>query len=364
MGSSSDKDENNEIIEGEISIKDKSFISTILQVLFNINELHNYFNQNEFSKGQYLTNILKELFKTRPSNIIWDEESVKIIKLLTRKYQLQMEKTPGKELIQILMVLKYEEKGILLPNWEKKVINDSLLFNNIGYEKQALNDILDKNRTNFDTLLSNNFFGILLTKRKFQNSNNIMHFYNFYCVYEMNLPAIYFNMVNKRKIMHDENNLPQINLIDCIKEMQETKIQVFNNQPCYTEYYMFNAPNYLIFLLNDEDKNLNQFRGHILFQEFSDFSNVILNTQSNKFQLFAIINSKRYNQKNQEKDGVKWFSDKNELEYNKQYKALIRNGETNNFCYYDDKDEQKKCNLEILDNNYFHHILIFKRINN
>ena len=359
MGASSNKDD--EAIEGELSMNDKSFMTTILQVLFNIKELRDYL-KNEISEKKYLSYSLKELFQKRPSRIDWDKSSIEIIKILKKYYNLQMEQTPGKELIQILMVLKYEEKEKLLPNWEEEVSYNKQLFNNIWNEKAALNDILDINRDNFDTTLASNFFGILLTKRKFMNSN-IMHFYNFYCVYEMNLPGIYVNMVNKRKIMHDNNTLPKLNLIDCIKEMQETKIQIYDNQQCFTEYYMFNAPNYLIFILNNQAPNQESYRGHILFEPFSDFSNVILNTQTNKFKLFAVINSKRYNQKNQkEKGGVSWFQNKEED--NKQYRALIADEGSRNFFYYNDNNNETSCDLEIIDENYFHNILIFSRINN
>ena len=363
MGSTSSKGEDK--IEGEISLKDKSFMTSILQILFNIRELQEYFGpNNKFNKNKYLSYSLQILFQTRPSNIDWDEESEKIIKLLRKNYNLKMEITPGKELIQILMVLKYEEKDKLLPNWEENVSNNAQLINNLGNDKMALNDILTINRDNFDTILATNFFGILLTKRKLQSSNNIMHFYNFYCVYEMNLPAIYFNLVNKGKIMHNNSALPQLNLIDCIKEMQETKIQIYNNQPCYTEYYMFNAPNYLIFVLNNEENNLDTYRGHILFNEFMDFSNVILNTQINKFKIFAVIDSKRYIEKNKEenKGGVKWLSSKDED--NKKYRALIRNEMDEKFFYYDEENNNKNNNLIIVDEENFHNILIFSRMNN
>lgn len=355
MGSSSPKKEDKE--------QDKSFISTILQVLYNINILQEYIKNNEFNNNKYLSNALKELFDTRISKIDWEQESKKIIKLLLKYYNLKIESKPGEALIQILMVLKLEEKDMLLPNWENEALNNQKLFNNLVNEKMALNDILDINRNNFDTLLASNFFGIMLSKRKLMNNNNIMFFYNFYCVYEMNLPAIYYSMVNKGKIMHDENNLPNLNLIDCIKEMQETKIQIYNNQQCLTEYYMFNAPNYLIFILNNEHKNLEQFRGHVLFQELSDFSSVILNTQINKFKLFSIIDSKRYNQKNKEKDGAQWFQNNEELD-DKQYKALIRNENSEIFFYYNEENKTKDYSLNIIDNNYFHHILIFSRLNN
>ena len=177
------------------------------------------------------------------------------------------------------------------------------------------------------------------------------------------MPRIYHNLINKRKLINNRDQLPKINLIDCIKEMQETHIEIFNKQKCYIEYYMFNAPDFLIFLLKLDDPKFDNYRGNILFEENYDFSPVIKNTQSNRFKLVSVINQKKYIVKKREKDdkGVSWFNNDNESdEDDKEYKSIFRD-EKGNFCFYKKDNDIKHCQLLVEDYDYFHHILIFKR---
>ena len=274
-----------------------------------------------------------------------------------------MASNPGEIIIQILLVLKYEEKEMKTPNWEKYILNKPDLFNNITDDKKALNDILDLNKDHFNSSFSSMFFGVFCAKRKLQSNNNILNFYNFYCVYELNMPLIYQNMINKGKIREDPNNyLPKIDLIDCIKEMQENQNEIFNGENCSTQYYMFNAPNILIFYLKSETKDLDTFRGMVLFKEYMDFSSIVLNTQSNNFKLVAMINKDRYKAKAREKKdkkGAQWMANPDDDERS-NYRGVFRDGR-NIFGYYDSYQNFNNCELIIDDIEYYHEILIFMR---
>jgi len=210
---------------------------------------------------------MHEILKTKLSEINFDEEAINILSCLRKNYGLNRGNTPGEILIQILLVLKYEEKEISTEQWEKVVYKNQELFSNITNEQKALNDLLDKNMEHFNTNFSNMFFGVFLAKRKFLDLNNILYFYNFYCVYELNMPQIYQNLISKGKIMQNGDQLPQVNLIDCLYEMQEPHNETFNNYNCSVKYYMFNAPNILIFFIKSDDTNYETFRGNIIFQE-------------------------------------------------------------------------------------------------
>ena len=364
MGSQSPST-NEEVITGNLGIKDISYVSSVIQVLYNISDFKKYFFENSYNKNpnKYLSILMHKLLKTKLSEINFDEAATNILTCLRMNYGLSRGNTPGEILIQILLVLKYEEKEILTERWEKVVTRNPQLFKNITNDKEALNDILDKNIEHFNTNFSAMFFGIYLTKRKFLDLNNILHFYNFYCVYELNMPRIYYNMVNKGKIYNNQNKLPKLNLIDCIKEMQETHIEIFDKKKCLIEYYMFNAPNFLIFLLKSDEPKFDSFRGNILFEEICDFSQVIINTQSNRFKLISVINQKKYIVKKREKDdkGVSWFSNDYENDEDKnEYKAIFRD-ENDMFSYYKNGNNIKHCQLQIEDLDYYHHILIFMR---
>ena len=367
MGSaSSEEKKDQEIIAGNMGIKDISYISSVIQVLYNLPLLKNYFLQNNYqqSPNKPLGILMHEILSTELSEIKFDEISKNILSCLRRNYGLSNGNTPGDILIQILLVLKYEDKEIKQENWEKVVMNNQQLFNNIRDEKQALDDILEKNMAHFNTTFSGMFFGLFLAKRKFMDINSILYFYNFYCVYELNMPRIYHNMIYKGKVNNNQEQLPKLNLIDCIKEMQETHTDIFNKKNCFVEYYMFNAPNYLIFLIKKDELEFESFRGNILFGEIMDFSPVIQNTQTNRFKLVSIIDQKKYNEKAKEKDnkGVSWFFSSDD-EDKSEYKATFRD-ENDKFSYYKNGNSIKNCELNIEDLDYYHHILIFMRCEN
>ena len=245
-----------------------------------------------------------------------------------------------------------------------QVLKKPELFNNLSDNRKALNDILDLNKDHFNSNFSSMFFGVFCAKRKLQSNNNILNFFNFYCVYELNMPLIYQNMITKGKIKDDPNNyLPRIDLIDCIKEMQENQNELFNGENCCTQYYMFNAPNILIFYLKSEEKDLDTFRGIILFKENMDFSPVVLNTQSNNFKLISMINKDRYKakaiEKKKDNKGAEWMDNLDDDEKN-NYRGVFRdvNGK---FGYYGNNQNITNCELIIDDNDYYHEILVFMR---
>ena len=361
MGGSSSNDD--KIIEqGELGAKDKSHITSVIQVLYNIKNFKTYFIQNDYDKNsnKHLSILMKKIISTPVKKLDFIQESFEISKILRKEYNINIGKTPGEILIQILLVLKYEEKEIKTQNWEKYVLNDQMLFNNLTDSKKALNDILDLNKEHFNTNFSAMFFGIFWAKRKMQSKNDVLNFYNFYCVYELNMPLIYQNMMNKGKIRNDNDSyLPQVNLIDCIKEMQETQNEIFNNENCSTQYFMFNAPNILIFFLKSDAENFETFRGNILFNENMDFSPVIQNTQSNRFKLISLINKDRYKSKVQDNKGAQWMSNPDD-DKKSNYRAVFLD-EKEMFGYYGKNNSINNCELIIGDIEYYHEILIFMR---
>ena len=357
MGGSISKEPGTVIESGIIGSKDKSYITTVIQALYNIPSLKDYFSKKLYNENpnKHLS-ILFNKIVTKPLNKInFQEEGKNILQILRNEYKLNQANTPGEFLVQILLVLKYEEKNILNHNWEEYTLKTPQLLANLSDNKKALDDILDKNIIHFNTIFSAMFFGIFLAKRKMQNITNVLYFYNFYCVYELSIPEILKNMENKGKIKYNDEQTPNIHLIDCIKEMKETHIELFNKEQCYSEYYIYNTPNILIFLIKRDLENYSTFRGKIIFEENIDLTQNILfnqNNQSNKYKLISIISEYKYKDKE-----VVFSSDGKDYPF---YKTVFR-GENDNFYYYGKKNSTKKWDLTIDDENYFHDILIYMR---
>ena len=368
MGNSPKKDEE-VMIKGDIEKKDMSHIISVLQVLYHIPDFKKYFIQKEYNpnSNKHLSIFMDDLVSNKLDQIDFYNEAANVSKILRNKYNLKSAETSGEILIQILMILKYEEKEMKTENWQEYVVKNPSLFNKISNNKSALDDILDLNRDHFNTTFCATFFGIFCAERNFFETNNILYFYNFYCVYELNMPQIYQNLISKGKIMQNSDQLPQVNLIDCLYEMQEPHNETFNNYNCSVKYYMFNAPNILIFFIKSDDTNYETFRGNIIFQEIMDFSQVIQNTQPNNFKLISIINKDRYQSKKKQKTddkGIKWSeSEDNNDDERKPYKAVFRdvNGQ---FCSFRKENELYNCGLQIYDSEYYHQVIIFMRIQN
>ena len=362
MGASCDsKGKKNTIISaGEIGTKDKSYVISVIQVLYNIPNFKKYFTQNEFKENpnKYLSILFKKIVSTPLKNLDFEKEANEILQILRNKYGLNTGYTPGDILIQILLVLKYEEKQIQTKNWEEYAFNTPNIYNNLSNSMQAFNDILNFNQEHYNTTFSAMFFGIFYAKRKLQKIQNILYIYNFFCVYELNMPMIYQNMISKGKIKYNESQLPQIGLIDCIKELQETQNELFKNENSLVEYYIFHPPTFLIFLLKSDTPNFDSFRGIITFQEYMNFSQVIQNSNSFNFKLISVINKDRYKSKEKQNKGGVWMSNPDD-DKRPYYKAIFR-GEQDKF-YCCDKNSVKNCELNINDIEYYHYILIFMK---
>ena len=364
MGSSSTKSNQKEIIieKGILSETDKSYITSVIQVLYNIKIFRDYLINNEYNENpnKHLNILMKKILEKPLDKINFAEEADEVTKLLRTKYDFIVGKTPGEIMIQILLALKYEEKEITHQNWEEFVFNKQELFPNISNKDKAFQDLLTFNKNHFNTTFSQMFFGVFFAKRKLQSFKDVLYFYNFFCVYELNMPLIYENMINKGKIKLDEYDIPKVNLIDCIIEMQETKSEIFRGENCLAEYYMLSAPTILIFLLKSEDKNIDTpFRGIISFEELSDFSKIIQVNQPNRYKLISIINKEKFKAKKKNKNEVQFMenADDDEKDF---YKTIFRN-ENDQFCEYGKRNSVNNCKLEIDDVDYYHEMLIFMR---
>ena len=168
MGGSSSKDkkEENVIESGQLGDNDKSYITSVIQVLYSIIEFNKYFIQNQYNEipNKHLSILMNKIIQTPLENLDFIKEGNEISKILRTKYNLNMASNPGEILIQILLVLKYEEKEMKTPNWEKYILNKPDLFNNITDYKNALNDILDLNKEHFNSSFSSLFLGFFVLK--------------------------------------------------------------------------------------------------------------------------------------------------------------------------------------------------------
>ena len=287
---------------------DSSFIYTAIQILYKIKDFKNIIindNPNNYSENQLWTS-LKDIFQKDENNLDLENNSKRIYKIITEKYNLKIGDSPGKILIQIFEILNCEENGNNINEiWEKSIMKNNNLLMNALDKNKAYNDFYMNYEKNNKGKLAKLFHGFLLTKRAIMNSM-LMHFFNYYCVYEINITSI-----------AKEKNLAQnvnISLFDCINNLKTTKMDFFNNMNCFVEHHMYKLPKYLFFFINRDD---NSIANDLNYGDDPDFSSLVYNNGNNngkncKYKLIFIIKQKRYIVKKREKEKENdWFEEGN-----------------------------------------------------
>ena len=289
---------------------DFSFIYTVIQLLYNLRH-HIRINAYLDDSNAPLFSLLNKIFEENDDKKICLEKNYKLIyKIITENYKLKIGDSPGKILIQILEILNFEENGHKLNDvWEKSIVTNQNLFMNSFYLNKSYNDFDNHYKKYNRGIISKLFHGYFLTKRLLPNfNNNIMHIFNYYSVYELNISYIY------RSLNSNGKSKTQISLFDCINVSKERKIENFYNYPCYVCHFIYTLPHFLIFFITREE-NDNNFYGDIVFENKCDFSSMIYqnNNNNNKYKLVYIIKQKRYMVKSEEKQNYNsngdWYED-------------------------------------------------------
>jgi hypothetical protein len=264
----------------KVQSDDFSFIYTVIQLLYNLNH-HTAINANLDYSNAPLFSLLNKIFKEDDKNVCLEKNTKLIYKIITEHYKLKIGDSPGKILIQILEILNYEENGHKVNDvWEKSILNNQNLFWNSFNLKQSYNDFDNHYKKYNRGIISKLFHGYYLTKRSFPNfNNNIMHFFNYYSVYELNISYVY------RSLNSNGKSKAKISLFDCIKFLKERKIENFYC-PCFVCHLIYTLPHFLIFFITKEENN-NNFYGDIVFEKECDFSSMIYqnnNNNNNKYK--------------------------------------------------------------------------------
>ena len=344
---------NNQYNDVNFENDDSSFIYTAIQILYNLTEFKNIIiNDNYNYSEDQLWSSLNDIFQKDAHNLDLENNSKKIFTIITKKYNLEIGDSPGKILIQIFEILNYEENGNKINDiWEKSIMKDSNLFMKTLFINQAYADFLtnyqDKNKGKLAKLLH----GFLLTKRGMMNS--VMHFFSYYCVYEINITSI----AKEKKLPQDKN----ISLFECIYYLQKTKMDFFNNMNCMVEHYMYDKlPKYLFFFINRDDKSM---ANDLSCDKEVDFSSLVYNGGNNnnknyKYKLIFVIKQKRYIVKNKEKR-KDWYEDDNVNDNMNKFITIQRQANDKYICF-DKNNYSQKCIIN--DNDYYINVLVYEKI--
>ena len=366
-GQSSDsEEEKNMTFEND----DSSFIYTAFLILYKLEPFKKYIIAQELRENttRKMLKLLQRIFsKDEEYKINFGKYSKKLLNLIKNRYKLELGNSPGKILIQILEILNFEENHGKMIIWEDYIMKNQQLLSNSFNQKQALNDFLNENKEYQKTKIAEFFNGILLTRRKLLNNPNIMHFYSYYCVIELDLPYIYQSYSSFGKKMQNSNTQKdEISLIDCLLLMKITRNDIFNGQQGFVENHIYKAPPFLIFLLKREN-GTNTFKGDFTFNKVENLSQLIMMEENNKnsaYKLISIVKEKKIVVKKKKIGENKWLQEANNKYKNDKtddkYLAIFL-GENNNYYYINKNKDKNIINIDDKDEDFNYHILVFQK---
>ena len=330
---------------------DYSFIYSVLQALYNLNNFKTFIlndeskNENEIKMGKSLKDIFTEDINEDLIN------SSKIIYYRIKNYyNNSIEPYPEIILIKILELLNQEQKRKNNIDVITNLVNIQNKINSTNqYEEKEFYNYLKLYATNKNCNKIGEYFCIFFQKRisnYFQTNFAYEHKY----VFELNLFDIFNKKSNVGTLSFNNSQMPELNLKECIMENSSPTISNYNFNQCMEQKFIYSTSAYLIFILNRRGNENCYYYGDFKYSNIIDLSSVILRKdKSNIYKLSSIIKEKRY-----------LFTNSNNLsktEYDFNY-ITINVDNTGSFYYY---NNNKIISKMFKQQGYFDHILIFKQ---
>ena len=367
--SSSEEEEEKKIV---FENYDSSFIYSAILVLYNIEKFKKFLIEKELPEDskKKLSILLKKIFLKEEKKINLEKYSKRIYKILTEFYKLDVGKTPGKIIIQILEILNYEESKIV-NSWDDLLIQNPQLFMNTCNQYSSFQDYKNNYKNKNVNGITKLFFGDLLMRRKL--NMNILYFYDSFCALEINLKYCYDTFPFKgRNVKNPRTQKDEIHLLDCILDLKTANMGFYNGIPCLVEYHIFTPAPYLIIVFNRENEN-GTYYGNINFPDKINFFDLIINKENNKtylYELVSIIKEKKYivkkRNKNEKSEDINdWVVDDGSNNNNKndgvsdKYLAIFQK-EDKKYYYLDQEKKMRILKLGDLVDDYYIHILVYK----
>ena len=330
---------------------DFSFIYSVLQALYNLNNFKNCILKDKLKKENEikLAESLKKVFeKYLNKNLI---KGSKLIYYRINKINNNIGTSPSEILIQILDILNTEQK-------ERENINNEILLSNIhnilnsndyNYEQKSFYKYLELFAINKNNNKIGELFFIFFQK-KLSYFQKIDCIYEHKFVFELNLYDI-FKIKSNNGTLKINNNIPQLDLMECIKEYSFPKNIFYNNFSCIEQKLLYSTPAYLIFILNREGNQNYYYFGNFIYRNKLDLSNIILRKDNAKiYKLSSVIKEKKI---------LPDINDKEESEEDYNFNFITINIDNNGDFYY--YENNKKISEMFINNRYFEHILIFRQ---
>ena len=301
------KKENIPIIIGLNNIGATCYMNATLQCLSNTDKLTKYFlnkykfipgNKNKIMSNEYYK-VIVNLWDINNNNSSYSPNDFK--EVLSKENPLfeGINANDSKDLINFLL----ERFHIELNNVKKKDYINPINYNQIDQtnEQNILNLFMKEFENNYNSIISNLFYGLMETKSQCQGCNIIKYNFQVYSFVEFPLEKVneYCFKTGKRNFYDmNSNKNPDVNIYECFEYYHNIDLMTGDNRMycnicnclCDALYgtLLYAAPNILII-------NLNRGKGavyecKVIFPEVLNLSNYVIFKESNIiFELYAVI---------------------------------------------------------------------------
>ena len=291
------------ILIGLNNIGATCYMNSTLQCLSNTEELTYYFlnnynyepnNNNRIMSNAYY-NLIKNLWNKDNNNKPFSPNDFK--EKLSQENPLfrGIAANDSKDLIQFLIERFHNELNIIENN--NNLNNDSNQDDQLD-EQKIFNLFINEFRTNYNSIVSNLFYGILETKNQCQGCNIIKYNFQIYSFIEFPLEKVNQFCFNAgRKINNNNNKNPDIDLYECFEYHRSKELMTGDNMmycnicqrncDSFYETSLYSTPKYLII-------NLNRGRGaayecNVFFPEILDINGFVSDKKNSNYELYAVI---------------------------------------------------------------------------
>ena len=301
--------ENIPIIIGLNNIGATCYMNATLQCLSNTDKLTKYFlykfKYKPGSKNKIMTNeyykVIKNLWDPNNNNGSYSPNDFKNKLSEENSLFAGIAANDSKDLINFLLERFHSELNIKKGNNNLETIN----YNQIDQtnEKIILNLFIEEFRNNYNSVISNLFYGLMETKSQCQGCNIIKFNFQVYSFIEFPLEKVneYCFRTGKRTYYNmnmNNNKNPDVDIYECFEYYHNIDLMTGDNKMycnicnclCDALYgtLLYTAPNNLII-------NLNRGRGAVYeckvnFPDILNLSNYVKFKESNTlFELYAVI---------------------------------------------------------------------------
>ena len=355
----------NELNEIRVLNNDYSFVYSVYRSLFILKKFKNFILEYKSKSKINIGETLKEIFKQNPDK----EKNYSIRNSKKILYRIKKEKntfglTAKSIIIQILDLLNKEQI-------EGKYQSSCDDFANRDYQI-ALRGYVESHRLiYFNNKYSELIHGLL--KRQILVNQNFLYTYECFSYIELNLLDIFNKLSSEGRVFFNSFGVPEINLIDAIREEFSSRNSVFSGTKCIEQKSIHSTAPYLIFILNNQKKVQEQIYnyfniGIFVYGQELDISCLAEYAENkNKYKISSIIKEKNINNNNNinniNNNNIIINNninniDTNSNDYNCQY---INNNIDENGQFYYYENNNKKSGI-FNKPGYYDHILIYKQL--